>query len=79
MEHAGDMPEHTLFTVRRGNPDETELAVLTTVLLAVVRALGQPADCAGASAPVQGGEVPGRASWGATRSGHRPAVSWSAP
>jgi hypothetical protein len=70
------MSEHTLFTVERGQPDETELAVLTAVLMAVLRDAGQPAGRAGTSAF---GGAPRRATWGAARSRRIPAVSWAAP
>jgi hypothetical protein len=69
------MSEHKLLKVVRGQPDETELAAVTAVLLARLRACGYPAGPDAAS----GKTAPRRAEWGQARFGHRSAVAWSAP
>ncbi|MEU6223713.1 acyl-CoA carboxylase subunit epsilon [Streptomyces sp. NPDC047042] len=68
------MSEHKLLKVVRGQPDETELAAVTAVLLARLRACEDPAGPDSAS----GGTPPRRAEWGPGRLCHRSAVAWSA-
>ena len=68
------MSEHAFLRVVRGQPDEIELAAVTAVLLARLRAGGHPAE----PDPAAGGTAPRRAGWGAGRFRHRSAVPWSA-
>ncbi|WP_244417470.1 acyl-CoA carboxylase subunit epsilon [Streptomyces hygroscopicus] len=60
------------FTVVRGRPDEAELAAVTAVLLAVLRA-GQEAG------PGAGEPLPPRAGWGRAHGPRRSPVGWSTP
>jgi hypothetical protein len=60
------------FTVVRGEPDDLELAALTAVLLARLRA-GDPAG----GEPGEHEEPAPRAPWGTPRR-HRPRVGWTA-
>ncbi|WP_078960618.1 MULTISPECIES: acyl-CoA carboxylase subunit epsilon [unclassified Streptomyces] len=68
------MSEPKLLKVVRGQPDETELAAVTAVLLAQLRARGHPAG----PDPASGGSTRRRAEWGPGRLRHRSAVAWSA-
>jgi hypothetical protein len=68
------MSEHKLLKVVRGQPDETELAAVTAVLLAHLRACGHPAG----PDPASAGTPRRRAEWGPGRLCHRSAVAWSA-
>ncbi|MFG2832684.1 acyl-CoA carboxylase subunit epsilon [Streptomyces sp. NPDC048434] len=60
------------FTVVRGRPDEAELAAVTTVLLAVLRA-GE------AAGPETGEPLSPRAGWGRAHIPRRSPVGWSTP
>ncbi|MEU4203907.1 acyl-CoA carboxylase subunit epsilon [Streptomyces sp. NPDC045470] len=71
------MPDHALFTVLRGHPDDAELAALTAVLTSLLSAAGPPFPAAPGRPGTAG--APRRASWGSTPSRRRSAVSWSAP
>ncbi|MET7800285.1 acyl-CoA carboxylase epsilon subunit [Streptomyces decoyicus] len=60
------------FTVVRGRPDEAELAAVTAVLLAALRA-GE------AAGPGTGEPLPPRAGWGRAHGPRRSPVGWSTP
>ncbi|MGY1580158.1 acyl-CoA carboxylase subunit epsilon [Streptomyces sp. MN13] len=60
------------FVVVRGRPDHVELAAVTAVLLARLRALADAEETDGA------GDTAPRAPWGRPRRS-RPRVGWAAP
>ncbi|MEU6962579.1 acyl-CoA carboxylase subunit epsilon [Streptomyces chrestomyceticus] len=71
------MPDHALFTVLRGHPDDAELAALTAVLMTLLGASGPSSEAAPGRPGAAG--APRRAPWGRAPSRRRPVVSWCAP
>ncbi|MFI8965351.1 acyl-CoA carboxylase subunit epsilon [Streptomyces sp. NPDC053493] len=69
MDEATEKPP--AFVVVRGRPDADELAAVTAVLLARLRAPGA------AEVPGEAADTPPKASWGAPRRA-RPRVGWTA-